>query len=417
MARPYQVPEYDAGVSRPPWLSRTVVGIILATFLSDLGHEAVTAVLPLYLASVGLGPLALGVMEGVADLGYSLSKLAGGVVGHKVARKQPWIAGGYVLTMIGTGAIALVKTIGAVASLRAIAWLGRGFRSPMRDFMLADEVGSTHYGRAYGVERTADMLGALLGPLAAAGLVWVGASVREVILWSIVPSALAAASILFLARDRAAPVDAGPSPAAGKQIDLADRKKLPRAFWWLVGGVLLFGLGDFSRTFLILIAAGALGEVSTSPAAVLSTAVLIYAGHNLVSAIAAYPAGRLGDAWSRPKVLVIGYALGVATNVLLATGATSLAILLPAIALSGIYIAIEETLEKAVVAGMLPRELRSLGLGILATANSIGDLGSSLFVGAMLHTGHPTLAFAGPAVVGALGVLWMLVLMRRQILR
>ena len=96
---------------------------------------------------------------------------------------------------------------------------------------------------------------------------------------------------------------------------------------------------------------------------------------------------------------------------------TTLAIVLPAIALSGIYIAIEETLEKAVVAGMLPRELRSLGLGILATANSIGDLGSSLFVGAMLHTGHRQLAFAGPAVVGALGVVWMVVLMRRQILR
>lgn len=406
-------------MSRPPWLSRTVVGIILATFLSDLGHEAVTAVLPLYLASVGLGPLALGVMEGIADLGYSLSKLAGGVVGHRVAHKQPWIAGGYVLTVLGTGAIALVRTVGAVASLRAIAWLGRGFRSPMRDFMLADEVGTTHYGRAYGVERTADMLGALLGPLTAAGLVALGTSVRSVILWSMVPSALAAASILFLTRDRAAPeqMPIAESPAAGKAISLADRKQLPREFWLLVGGVTLFGLGDFSRTFLIVIAAGALGEVSSSPTALLSTAVLIYAGHNLISAVAAYPAGRLGDAWSRPKVLVLGYLLGVVTNLMLATGSLSLAIVLPAIALSGVYIAVEETLEKAVVAGLLPRELRSLGLGILATANSIGDLGSSLFVGIMLHEGHRQLAFAGPAVVGALGVMWMLVLVQRRILR
>lgn len=406
-------------MSRPPWLSRTVVGIILATFLSDLGHEAVTAVLPLYLASVGLGPLALGVMEGIADLGYSLSKLAGGVVGHRVAHKQPWIAGGYVLTVLGTGAIALVRTVGAVASLRAIAWLGRGFRSPMRDFMLADEVGTTHYGRAYGVERTADMLGALLGPLTAAGLVALGTSVRSVILWSMVPSALAAASILFLTRDRAAPeqMPIAESPAAGKAISLADRKQLPREFWLLVGGVTLFGLGDFSRTFLIVIAAGALGEVSSSPTALLSTAVLIYAGHNLISAVAAYPAGRLGDAWSRPKVLVLGYLLGVVTNLMLATGSLSLAIVLPAIALSGVYIAVEETLEKAVVAGLLPRELRSLGLGILATANSIGDLGSSLFVGIMLHEGHRLLAFAGPAVVGALGVMWMLVLVQRRILR
>jgi MFS family permease len=395
-------------------LSRTVVGIVLATFLSDLGHEAMTSVLPLYLATVGLGPAALGMMEGLADLAYSLSKLAGGLVGHRVQRKQPLVAGGYLVTMIGTGAIAFVSTVGAVASLRAFAWLGRGFRSPLRDFMLADEVGTTHYGRAYGVERTADMIGALLGPLTAAGLMWIGTSVRDVILWSLVPSALAVASIVFLTRDRKVPVEPRPpvAPAAG-----ADRPRLPRAFWWLVGGVVLYGLGDFSRTFLIILSAGALGEHAGSTAGVMSTAVLIYAGHNLVSAFAAYPAGKLGDLWSRPKVLLIGYGLGVVTNLMLASGSSTLAILLPAIALSGIYIAIQETLEKAVVAGLLSRELRVLGLGILATANAVGDLGSSVYVGLMLGAGHTQLAFLVPAIVGACGVVWMLVLLRRGILK
>lgn len=391
-----------------------MVGIVLATFLSDLGHEAMTSVLPLYLATVGLGPAALGMMEGLADLAYSLSKLAGGLVGHRVQRKQPLVAGGYLVTMIGTGAIAFVSTVGAVASLRAFAWLGRGFRSPLRDFMLADEVGTTHYGRAYGVERTADMIGALLGPLTAAGLMWIGTSVRDVILWSLVPSALAVASIVFLTRDRKVPVEPRPpvAPAAG-----ADRPRLPRAFWWLVGGVVLYGLGDFSRTFLIILSAGALGEHAGSTAGVMSTAVLIYAGHNLVSAFAAYPAGKLGDLWSRPKVLLIGYGLGVVTNLMLASGSSTLAILLPAIALSGIYIAIQETLEKAVVAGLLSRELRVLGLGILATANAVGDLGSSVYVGLMLGAGHTQLAFLVPAIVGACGVVWMLVLLRRGILK
>jgi MFS family permease len=401
-------------VTAPPWLSRTVVGIVLATFFSDVGHEAVTAVLPLYLASVGLGAGALGVMEGLADLGFSLSKLAGGYIGHKVVRKQPWVAAGYVLTMLGTTAIALVQTVAAVVGLRSIAWVGRGFRSPMRDFLLADEVGAAHFGRVYGIERTADMIGALIGPLIAAALVWSGAGVRDVILWSMIPSGLAVLSIVVLARDRR---DVAPPATPAAPVDRASRARLPRAFWWLVGGVLLFGLGDFSRRFLAIVAAGARGEHAGTTGGVLSVAVLIYAGHNLVSAFAAYPAGKLGDAWSRPKVLIIGYALGVATNLLLATGATTLAILIPAIALSGIYIAIEETLEKAVVAGMLPRELRSLGLGILATANALGDLGSSVYVGLMLDAGHTGLAFAIPAAVGACGVVWMLVLLKRGMLR
>jgi MFS family permease len=392
---------------RRSWVTRAVVGIVLATFLSDVGHEMVTAVLPMYLATVGLGPAVLGAMEGAADLAFSLSKLAGGAVGHRVVRKRPWAAGGYLLTALGTGMLALVHGVAAIVSLRTVAWFGRGFRSPLRDFLLVDEVGPTHFGRAYGFERSADMFGAVIGPLIAAGLVWLGLGFDEIILWSIVPSALAVAAIVALTRDRDPAPAAAPAPA--------ERARLPRAFWWFVAGVLLFGLGDFSRTFLILLAAQTVAT-SHGGGGVLSTAVLLYAAHNLVSALAAYPVGRLGDATSKPRVLVAGYALGVITNAVLAIATGSLALLVVAISLSGIYIAVEETLEKAVVAELLPRQQRSLGLGILASANALGDLGSSVFVGVMLAAGSPEIAFGTLAVVGGLGVAWMAALIVRRVL-
>ncbi|MCW5806920.1 MAG: MFS transporter [Deltaproteobacteria bacterium] len=394
------------------WVTRSVVGIVLATFFSDVGHEMVTAVLPLYLASVGLGPAALGAMEGAADLAFSLSKLAGGAVGHRVKKKRPWATAGYLLTTLGTGAIALVHAFAAVATLRTFAWFGRGFRSPLRDFLLADEVGATHFGRAYGFERTADMIGAFVGPLVAAGLVWMGLAFHSVILWSLIPSALSVAFIFVMTRDREVPA----APVVPAAAPVARDGKLPRAYWLFVGGVLLFGLGDFSRTFLIYLAASAAGE-HTGASGVITTAVLLYAGHNLVSALAAYPAGKLGDATSKSRVLVGGYALGVVTNAMLAVAGGTLAWLVVAIALSGVYIAVQETLEKAVVAELLPRERRSLGLGVLASANALGDLGSSVFVGAMLATGHDVLAFAIPACVGALGVVWMSVLTVRRVVR
>jgi len=392
---------------KPSWVTRTVVGIVLATFFSDVGHEMVTAVLPLYLSSIALGTATLGVMEGAADLAFSLSKLAGGAVGHRAQRKRPWAAAGYLLTTLGTGLIALVQAVGAVISLRTVAWFGRGFRSPLRDFMLADEVGATHFGRAYGFERSADMIGAVVGPLVAALLVWSGASVRSIILWSVIPSAVSVAAVVLMTRDRVA-------PAAVEQSKSA-RAPFPRTFWLFVAGVLLFGLGDFSRTFLIVLAARALGEANVT--GVLSTAVLLYAGHNFVSALAAYPAGKLGDATSKPRVLVAGYALGVVTNITLALAGASLPWLVAAIAMSGIYIAIEETLEKAVVAQLLPREQRSLGLGVLASANALGDFGSSVTVGLLLAADHDTLAFLVPALVGGLGVLWMAGLVARGTIR
>jgi MFS family permease len=110
-------------------------------------------------------------MEGLADLLFSVSELGGGLVGHCSDKKRPWAMLGYLTTMLGTGAIALTHSVAALVTLRAVTWLGRGFRSPLRDFLLADEVGSTHFGRAYGMKRSADMLGAVVGPLIAVVLV------------------------------------------------------------------------------------------------------------------------------------------------------------------------------------------------------------------------------------------------------
>lgn len=389
------------------WVTPTVVGIVLATFLSDFSHEMCTAVLPLYLTTLGLGPAALGLIEGLADFLVSLSKLAGGVVGHHVRHKRPWASLGYLVTTVATGAIALVGGLAALVSLRSAAWIGRGFRGPLRDYLLADAVAPTHYGRAYGLERAGDMLGAVAGPLMATLLVATGVEFRTVILWTLLPGLLAAGAMFFLTREREASIVPARDDTPARQ-----RRSFPPAFWIFLIGVLLFGLGDFSRTFLIWLAAQAGGGGGDHVAGTVSVAVLLYAVHNLVSAGAAYPVGLFGDRLSKLPILLWGYGLGVGTNVLLALAGGTLAWLAVAVALSGIYIAVEETLEKAVAAEMLPRELRSLGFGVLACANAVGDMASSLYVGFLLEAGRPALAFGIAAGLGALGVLWMLVALR-----
>ena len=180
-----------------PWITRAVLGIVLATFLSDFSHEMCTAVLPLYLAGMGLGPGALGLIEGVADFLVSLSKLAGGVAGHKLRRKRPLTALGYLVTAVATSAMGFATTALSLVTLRSAAWIGRGFRGPLRDFLLSDAVATTHYGRAYGLERAGDMRGAVAGPLVASLLVWGGAELRVLILWTLVPGLLAAASVFL----------------------------------------------------------------------------------------------------------------------------------------------------------------------------------------------------------------------------
>lgn len=385
--------------ARAGWVTRGVLGIVCATFLSDVGHEMATATLPMYLGAIGLGAAALGFMEGLADLLFSLSKLAGGWVGHHTEKKRGFATLGYLATALGTAALGLTQSLAALVSVRSAAWFGRGFRSPLRDFVLADEVGPTHFGRAYGIERASDMLGAVAGPLLAILLLWLGIDLRSVLLVSLAPSLLAAAAFFFLTRD------AGP---AERKAGSSERRSLPSRFWRFTGAVAVFGVGDFSRTFLILLAARSFGEGGDHPMGTISVAVLLYAAHNAVSAIAAYPAGHLGDRTSKLGVLVFGYGLGVLTNAALAFSFGQRWLLVVAIVLSGVYIAIQETLEKAVAVEVLPREQRSLGLGVLASANAVGDMLSSVGVGLLLAAGYERAAFLIPAAFGLVGTLQML---------
>ena len=142
----------DAKDGRPGWLNRTVAAFGLTSLLSDVGHEMATSVLPLQLARLGLGATALGAIEGIADAASGLAKLAGGVAGQRIGRKKPWTAAGYALTAVCTSALGFVSTLPVFVVLRSAAWVGRGFRGPLRDFLVSDSVEPRFYARAFGVE-------------------------------------------------------------------------------------------------------------------------------------------------------------------------------------------------------------------------------------------------------------------------
>jgi MFS family permease len=262
------------------------------------------------------------------------------------------------------------------------------------------------------------MLGALTGPLIAVLLVSLHVDLHAIILWSIVPATIPVISILALTRDRASAAGEH-GPTAPPSLDATSHRarsasaRLSSDFKRYLMGVLLFGMGDFSRTFLILLASRALSERDHGATGTVSIAVLLYVMHNAVSALAAYPIGHLADRVKKLDILIGGYALGVATNVLLALTSSSLPWLVAAIVLSGVYIAVEETVEKALASEMLPREQRSLGLGVLAGANAVGDMLSSVGVGLLLDAGMSSIAFAIPAALGTAGTLWMIAVVRR----
>lgn len=390
--------------SNRSWRNPTVLGFSLASLLSDASHEMATAVLPLYLKNLGLGASALGLIEGTADLVNSAAKWVSGSLGQRMPRKKPWTALAYAVSTACVGAFALVTRVVPFLLLRCVAWAARGFRGPLRDTLMAEATDPAHYGRAYGLERAGDMAGAVIGPLAAVILLALGTAVPRIFLWTLLPGFGAALAVLLLVRERP------PATASLRQRPL--RPSLPPRYWAFLGAVLLFGMGDFSRTFLIFEAAGRL-PASATPT-LLSVPVLLYVGHNLASGLATVPAGVLADRWSYGRTLLLGYGLGCAFNLGFAFLPGGILWLVPLFALSGVYIAIEETVEKATAARMIPEAARSYALGMLATANAVGDLVSSLVTGLLLDRLGRAWAYGTAGAFSAAGFLALALVIRRS---
>jgi MFS family permease len=329
------------------WLTRGVFGIGLASLCSDWGHEIGTALLPILLASFGAPAYALGVIEGVADGFSSFAKLAGGWIADRPALRKPVAVTGYLLTGLSTFAFGFVGSWPQVLASRAIGWVGRGARGPARDVLLTDAVAPEQVGRAFGFERTMDTVGAILGPLCATALVAL-TSVRVAMRWTLFPGALAALAFATLVPSSKHLGEHHPLPFT------TSLKRLPREFRRFLGAVGLFGLGDFAHTLLILRAVQMLtpgyGIVRAG-----GIAVALYTFHNVIYAAASYPAGTLGDKIGRRGVLIVGYLLAAAMSVGFILAPPRLPELIGLFGLAGLYVAIQDTLEKSVAAQLMQK--------------------------------------------------------------
>ena len=180
-----------------------MLGIGLASLCSDLSHEMATTILPLFIAGqIAAAPFALGLIEGISDGLASYFKFLGlGWWTDRTGRRKPVAVAGYTLTALATSSFALATNWFTVLLCRSLAWAARGGRSEARNALMADAVDKTHYGKAYGFERSMDTVGAVLAPLIALGLVALGVSYRHIFAVALIPGLLAAMAMAFLVRE------------------------------------------------------------------------------------------------------------------------------------------------------------------------------------------------------------------------
>jgi MFS family permease len=394
----------DAKSSRPieNWLTRTVLGVGLTSLFSDWSHEIATAILPAFLAAIGAGPAWLGAIEGIADGLSSFTKLGAGHYTDQLKRRKPLALIGYAFTALSTASFAFATHAYHILIGRAAAWLGRGVRSPAKKALLAADVPPSAYGRAFGLERLMDTIGAIVGPLTALWLLQATHhNYRAIFLWTLVPGMIAVASFWLLVRER-------PIETRKKQSFVTGLRALPLTFRRFLVGVGVFGSGDFSHTLLILYATRMLAPVQGMARAA-SFAVGLYTLHNVFYAGSAYLSGWISDQVPQRKIiLAAGYALAGLTAILLTMSPQHLWLLAVIFILGGVYVGTEEALEDSLAAELIPKEQHGMAFGTLAAVNAIGDLLSSLVVGFLWSAVSVRAAFSFSAVLFFLGALIVL---------
>ncbi|MFI8961942.1 MFS transporter [Streptomyces sp. NPDC053493] len=367
----------------------TVLALGTVSLVTDVSSEMVAAVLPLYLVSgLGLSPLGFGLLDGVYNGFSALVRLVGGHLADRGGRHKTVALLGYGLSALCKPLLLVAASLPLIGAVLAADRTGKGLRTAPRDALISLASPEESRGRAFGVHRTMDTAGALIGPLTAFLILRQTVDGYDAVFT--VSFCVAAAGVLVLVlfvpsrpprpTPPARPARSAPSAPASAE---APRPSLKAALALLrirdvrrlaVVAVLL-GLATVSDSFVYLLLQRRLGVPDRWFA-------LLPLGTAAAFLLLAVPLGRLADRIGSRRVFLGGHgALLLAYGALL-SGWHGAALPWLVLALHGAFYAATDGVLMAAAAGSVPAELRSSGLALIQTGQALARFGCSIAFGA-----------------------------------
>ena len=395
-------------IPRPVWL------LGWASLFTDAATEMIYPLLPMYLSRVlGAGALSLGIIEGVAEAVNSALKVGSGYFSDKWTTRRPIVIAGYAISSMARPLIAITSTWPQVLLIRALDRTGKGIRGAPRDAMLAQFAPDGGRGHIFGFHRAMDHTGAIIGPLIATAILFFApGEYRMVFALTVIPGAIAVA-LLFLVPETAGPASDGSRPLVGTRPPYernvervppgkvvpapgGPAGKLPRRLLAFFAVLLLFSLGNSSDAFLLLRLSDELGSAAYVP--------LLWAGLHVVKASLSTWGGGLSDRLGRKRVIVLGWMVFAAVYAGFAVAADPMVFVALFLAY-GVYFALTEGAEKALVADLAPAGQRGTAFGLYNAALGVGSLGASVGFGLLYERVSPAAAFGTGAALAAMAAM------------
>jgi MFS family permease len=381
-------------------ITRNVLALGVVSLFNDISSEMLIPVLPLFVTGVLHASVAsLGIIEGVGECTASALRILSGWVSDRSGSRKPFITVGYGLSGVAKGALAVAASWPAVMGLRFADRIGKGLRSPARDALIADSVEPRYRGRAFGLNRALDTLGAAIGPLVAFALLQrQPGNLRRVFSVSMIPAAITLLVLIVFVHAPRRP------PGAARRSLLGEWRALDGPFRRFILTDAIFQLGNSSMAFVLLRLASK--DVGFSAAQV----TLVYLGFNLVYALLALPFGDWSDRVGRRPMLLASYALYAVVYALLAATA-SRTLACTAFLLYGVQSALMDGQQKSLLADLVPAEARATAFGVYYTVAGAALLPASIVAGLLWDRFGPRVTFGVDAALALLAAVLFVVLL------
>jgi MFS family permease len=398
-------------------LGRNVIALAVVSLFTDVSSEMIYPLLPVFLtATLGASASTLGVIEGAAETTASLLKLASGWWSDRVRRRKPLVVFGYALASLVRPLIAAAQSATQVLVIRLTDRIGKGIRNSPRDALIAESVDPSIRGRAFGFHRAGDNAGGVVGPLIAFALLqWWVLDLRTVFWLALIPGILATITVIVFVREtqassvtppparsaaengpvaqRATAEDSTLGTVVGQDTTVAAKTNLPKAYWAYLGVLLLFSLGNSTDAFLLLRAR----QLDVS----LALIPIIWATLNVVRTLASTHAGALSDRIGRVPTVIAGWAI----YALVYFGFAFASLQWHAWALFaayGLFFALTEGAERALVADFVPAARRGTAFGWYYLVVGLATLPASILFGVVWDRLGSHAAFIMGAVLATL---------------